>query len=121
MNEGFFWRIAIARLILFAVTLLVVIRILSTPPANSASASLTLAVQIPIEPLASCSLAIDGHLCVLACGRLATPVDASFDFNVARFASNLSRSTQSAGVSSSHLETPITEPSAAFARISFAV
>ncbi len=42
------------------------------PLAAKTSASLTFAVQMPIDPLASCSLAIAGHLCVLACGRLAT-------------------------------------------------
>ena len=107
MKLRFVLRIVIARRILFAVTFDVVIRILSTPLANSASASLTFAVQTPIAPAASCSLAIAGHLCVLACGRVATPVPASFAFIVARFCSSLSRSTHSAGVSRSHFETPI--------------
>ena len=62
-------------------------------------------------------------LCVFACGRVATPVVASFAFIVARFCSSLSRSTHNAGVSSSHLETPTPGnlSSAAIVRISAAV
>src|SRR2546426_10929448 len=118
MNDPFALLIAIARRILFGVTLLVVIRILSMPPAKSASASLTFAVQTPMEPDASCSFAIAGHLCVLACGRLATRVSASFFRIVARFCSSLSRSTQSTGVSSSHFDTPTSEALASFTHIS---
>ena len=121
MKERFAFRIFIARRILFGDTLHVVMRIFSTPLAKSASASLIFAVQTPIEPAASCSFAIAGHLCVLAWGRVATPVEASFFLIVAKFWSILSRSTQRAGVSSSHFDTPIGEPSAAFARMSAAV
>ena len=47
-------------------------QIFCTPSANSASASLSLAVQIPIAPAANCSLAMSADLWVLACGRAAT-------------------------------------------------
>jgi hypothetical protein len=59
-------------------------------------------------------------LWVLAWGRLTTFIAASFFFIVAMFCSNLSRSTHSAGVSRSHLETPLRFSSTAFARISAA-
>ena len=120
MNCGFVVRIAIARRILFGVTLDVVIRIGPMPLAENTSASLTLAAQMPIEPPASCRFATAGHLCDLPCGRLATSIAAILVRSVAMFRSNMSRSTQSAGVSRSHFETPDSVPSAAFARISAA-
>src|SRR5713226_1766137 len=88
------------------------------PFAENTSASLSFAVQMPMEPPASCSFAIVGHLCVLACGRLATFMSPSLVRIVAMFCESLSRSTQSAGVSSSHFETPVSLSSAARARIS---
>ena len=100
----------------------VVIRILSTPLATIASASLSLAQQMPIDPVASWYFAIAAHLCVFACGRLGRPYFFSAACIVAMFFSILSRSTQSAGVSSSHFETPgFTVPSTVMARISAAV
>src|SRR4029453_13886680 len=106
MKSGCALRSAIARLILFFDGFDVVIRILSTPLATIASASLSLAQQMPIDPLASWYFAIAAHLCVLACGRLGSPFFFSVASIVAIFFSILSRSTQSAGVSSSHFETP---------------
>jgi hypothetical protein len=96
-------------------------RIRSIPLAANTSASLIFAAQMPIDPAAICSFAIAGHLCVFACGRLAIFSSASRDRIVATFCSSLSRSTQSAGVSRSHLETPLSAWSAALARISAAV
>jgi hypothetical protein len=113
-------RIAIARRILFAVTFDVVIRIGSMPLAANTSASLIFAVQMPIDPPASCSFATMGHLCVFPCGRLATFIAVSFVRIVAMLRSKASRSTQSAGVSSSHFDTPVRLPSSALARISAA-
>ncbi len=91
------------------------------PWAENTSASLSFAAQIPIDPLASCSFAIAGHLWVLACGRLATFNARSRVCIVAMFRSNASRSTQRAGVSSSHFDTPVSLSSAARACISVAV
>ena len=62
------------------------------------SASLTLAVQIPTEPVSICIWAIAGHLCVFAWGRLAIPFAPIAVCILARFVSSRSRSTQSAGV-----------------------
>ena len=120
MNCGFALRIAIARRILFGVTFDVVIRIEPIPLAENTSASLILAAQMPIEPPASCSLATVGHLCDLPCGRLATCMSVSLERIVAMLRSKTSRSTHSAGVSSSHFDTPVSVPSPAFARISAA-
>ncbi len=76
------------------------------PAANSASASLSLAVQMPIAPAAICSFAIAAHLCVLACGRTAILFALHSRCSFAMLRSSLSRSTQSAGVSRSHFEMP---------------
>src|SRR5205807_9843937 len=101
---GLTLRIAIARRILLAVTFAVVIRIGSMPLAENTSASLTFAVQMPIDPPASWSFAIAGHLCDLACGRLATFIAAILERIAAMLRSNASRSTHSAGVSRSHFD-----------------
>ena len=119
MNFGLVFRIFIARRILFGDTFDVVIRIARCRAAKT-SASLSFAVQMPMEPPASCIFAIVGHLCVFACGRLATFVSVSFVFIVAMFCDSLSMSTHSAGVSISHLEMPISLSSAAKPRISAA-
>src|SRR5574339_1238577 len=100
------FRRAIARRILFFDGFDVVIRILSTPLATIASASLSLAQQMPIDPVESWYFAIAAHLCVLAWGRLGSPYLFSAACMVAMFFSILSRSTHSAGVSSSHFDTP---------------
>src|SRR5689334_11356768 len=127
MKSGWALRIAMARRILFFDGFAVVIRILSTPFATIASASLSLAQQMPIDPVASWYFAIAAHLCVFECGRLGSPVFFSAACMVAMFFSILSRSTHSAGVSSSHLETPglTVGPAPAFSgnivRISLAV
>src|SRR4026207_476317 len=122
MKLGCALRSAMARLILFFEGFDVVIRILSTPLATIASASLSLAQQMPIDPVASWYFAIAAHLCVFACGRLGRPYFFSAACIVATFFSILSRSTHSAGVSSSHFDTPgFTVPSTAMARISAAV
>ena len=116
------FRSAIARRILFFDGFDVVIRILSTPLAIIASASLSLAQQMPIEPVESWYFAIAAHLCVFACGRLGRPYFFSAACIVSTFFSILSRSTQSAGVSSSHFDTPgFTTPSTVMPRISAAV
>ena len=106
MKWMFFFRSCIARRILRADGLLVVMQIFSMPCANSASASLSLAVQMPMAPAAICSFAMAAHLCVLACGRVAMPFRVSVACIFAMFCSILSRSTQSAGVSRSHFEMP---------------
>ena len=54
----------------------------------SASASLTLAAQMPIAPAAICSFAMAAHLCVLACGRVAMPLRFTAACIFAMFASN---------------------------------
>ena len=96
-----------ARSILNGVTFVVVIRSCSIPLSNIATASLIFAVQIPTAPASNWSLAIAGHLCVLACGRLAIPLRDTVRSIVAKLASSASRSTHSDGVSSSHLDIPI--------------
>src|SRR5688500_195185 len=58
------------------------------------------------------------HLCVFACGLLGSPYFFIAACIVATFFSILSRSTHSAGVSSSHFETPGLVLSIAIARIS---
>src|SRR4029079_5017601 len=122
MKLGFAFRRAIARLILFFDGFDVVIRILPMPPAASVSASLRLAQQMPIDPVASWYFAIAAHLCVLACGRLGRPYFFSASCIVWTFFSILSRSRHSAGVSRSHFDTPgFTVPSTVIARISAAV
>jgi hypothetical protein len=60
-------------------------------------------------------------LCVFACGRLGRPYRFIAACIVATFFSILSRSTQSAGVSSSHFDTPGLTASIGIARISSAV
>src|SRR4029450_1677989 len=106
MKFGCAFLSAIARLILFFDGFDVVIRILSTPFATTAPASLSLAQQMPIEPVESWYFAIAAHLCVFACGRLGRPYFFNAACIVATFFSILSRSTHSAGVSSSHFDTP---------------
>jgi hypothetical protein len=100
----------------------VVIRILSTPLATIASASLSLAQQMPMDPVASWYFAIAAHLWVFACGRLGRPNFFSAACIVSTFFSILSRSTHSAGVSSSHFDSPgFVVPSTVMARTSAAV
>jgi hypothetical protein len=60
-------------------------------------------------------------LCVFVCGRLGSPYFFSAVCIVAMFFSILSRSTQRAGVSSSHFETPGLPLSIRMARSSAAV
>ena len=91
---------------------------MSTPCATIASASLSFAQQMPIDPVASWYFAIAAHLCVFACGRLGSPYFFIAACMIATFFSILSRSTQSAGVSSSHFETPGLVLSIVIARIS---
>ncbi len=106
----------IARSIFVRVTLAVVISTCSIPCSSITSASPTLAVQIPTDPEASWSLAIAGHLWVFAWGLLAMPFRDTVSCRAARLASRASRSTHSAGVSSSHLETSArSSPSGAIA------
>ena len=76
------------------------------PSANSASASVSFAVQMPTAPAASCSFAMSADLCVFACGRAPTFVPARLARIAAMFCSSLSRSSTSAGVSRSHFDTP---------------
>ncbi len=111
---------SMARRILKGVTLAVVMRTRSTPCSIIASASLTLAVQIPTAPSAICRAAIAGVLWVFTWGRNPIPFRRVVSRMRSKFASMASRSTQRAGVSSSHLEIaswPI-RPSSARARIS---
>ena len=100
-------RSCIARRILFGDRLPVVMQTLSTPCATIASASLSLAVQMPMAPAAICSFAIAAHLCVLACGRLSSLLRRNAACIFAMLASSLSRSTHKRGVSRSHLEMPV--------------
>ncbi len=76
------------------------------PSAKSASASLSLAVQMPMAPAAICIFAIAAHLCVFACGRTAILFALQVRCILAMLRSSLSRSTQSAGVSRSDFEMP---------------
>ena len=76
------------------------------PWSKSTCASLTLATQIPTDPVSSCIRAIAGHLWVLACGRLAMPLRATVRCMVAMLASSASRSTTRAGVSRSQIDRP---------------
>ena len=89
------------------------------PAFSIASASLSFAQQMPIEPVAICRFAIAAHLCVLACGRLGMPYFFNAACIVAMFFSNLSRSRQSAGVSSSHFEMPGFTASSSASRAQF--
>ena len=68
------------------------------PAATSASASGTVAAQMPIAPAAICRWAIAGHLCVLACGRKPHFACRQWSAILAMLASKASRSTTSAGV-----------------------
>ena len=72
----------------------------TAPPPRSASRS-----RCRWRRSRAASLAIAAHLCVLACGRLGMPFAFSAACIFAMLRSILSRSTHSAGVSSSHLET----------------
>ncbi len=117
MNCADFARSAIARRIFDGDGLVVVMQMRSMPAAMSASASLTFDVQMPRAPAASCFLAMSALLCVLACGRAPSPFAASRACIVVMFDSSASRSTQRAGVSRSHFETPIVS---SIARISAA-
>ena len=76
------------------------------PWSKSTCASLTFATQTPTDPVSSWMRATAGHLCVLACGRLAMPFRPTVRCIVAMFASKASRSTSSAGVSRSHTDMP---------------
>ena len=73
MNSADCLLSARARWILLFDGLLVVMQMRSMPCAISTSASLTLAVQMPSAPAASCSLAMAALLWVLACGRVPRP------------------------------------------------
>src|SRR6185437_8642744 len=72
-----------------------------TPPATITSASPSVAQQMPSAPAAACISAMRRDLCVLACGRSATPTARACSAMAARLRSSASRSISSAGVSSS--------------------
>src|SRR6266498_264319 len=78
-----------------------------TPPCTSASASPTFWQHCPTAPAAICFNAIDGHLCVFACGRSRTPRVRANSAILPRLRSNASWSTMSAGVSISSTVAPI--------------
>src|SRR5512143_103814 len=76
------------------------------PAATKASASPTFWQQTPAAPRSICSSAIAGHLCDLACGRSAMPEPWVAFAIRSRLRSNASRSTTSAGVSTSPTASP---------------
>ena len=71
------------------------------PAPTKISASPSDCAQSPTAPAATCRRPISGHLCALPCGRIATPVGSTSPCSRAMFASNASRSSSSAGVSTS--------------------
>src|SRR2546421_9752515 len=78
----------------------------SMPPSTIASASETFWQQTPIAPAATWRFAISGHLWVLAWARTRTSWPRREFPRVLRFFSKLSRSTSSAGVSTSSSRWP---------------
>ena len=79
------------------------------PAATIASASGTVATEIPRAPAANWRRATSGHLCVLACGRSAHPVPRQCSAIFSMLACSRSRSTSKAGVGRSALRrTPAT-------------
>src|SRR5687768_6001103 len=91
---------AARRSILRAPTTSLLMRMSSTPPSTSASASDTFWQQTPTAPACICRRAMSGHLCVLAWVRTRTR-PATARFKAARLRSKASRSRISAGVSTS--------------------
>ena len=87
-----------------------VIRMPRTRASASASASPMVAQEAPSAPAAIRRLAISGDLCDLACGRSDTPCRLAHAAIVAMFWSRMSRSTMSAGVSTSSRRIAIPEP-----------
>src|SRR5690606_20919959 len=73
-------------------------RIGPTPATASASASPSLAQQMPAAPASSCRRAIAAHLWLFACGRTAIPAAAARAAILSMFASSRSTSTSRAGV-----------------------
>ena len=92
---------AISRSIAGADTTGEVIRIDSTPPDASTSASPSFAQHRPIAPASSCMRAIARLLCVLACGRSATPARLASAAIFCTLRPSASRSSTSTGVFSS--------------------
>ena len=76
------------------------------PPARKGSASEVFCTQMPTAPAATCRRAISTHLWLLACGRTRTLRPATACIRRAMLASNRSRSTISAGVSTSASASP---------------
>jgi hypothetical protein len=76
------------------------------PPSTIASASDTFWQHRPTAPSAIWRLPTCGHLWVLACGRMRRRPPTAF-FSVRRFFSNASRSSTSAGVSTSSSRCPM--------------
>jgi hypothetical protein len=73
----------------------------SSPPSTITSASPSFWQVMPRAPAATCILASTGLLCVLMCGRLATPAASHSLCTRAMLASTRSRSITTAGVPNS--------------------
>ena len=76
-------------------------RMSSSPPSTITSASPSFWQVMPLAPAATCILASTGLLCVLMCGRLATPAASHSFCTRAMLASTRSRSITTAGVPNS--------------------
>ena len=68
------------------------------PASTNTSASPSFAQQMPAAPASICKAATSGLLCVLACGRSATPAALAAACMRAMLASSRGRSTRTAGV-----------------------
>ena len=73
----------------------------SRPPSTITSASPSFWQVMPLAPAAACILASTGLLCVLMCGRLATPAASHSFCTRAMLRSTRSRSITTAGVPNS--------------------
>src|SRR6185369_2240217 len=93
--------------------------VIRTPPIplpTMISASPIVAQQMPMAPASICNRAMRADLCVLACGRSAIPARRQWSAMRAMFASRISRSRTSAGVTSFSRD-PGTPTSAALGNI----
>mmetsp|Transcript_10771 Transcript_10771/g.27303 ORF Transcript_10771/g.27303 Transcript_10771/m.27303 type:complete len:256 (-) Transcript_10771:76-843(-) len=99
---------AARREILGGLTSSLLSRMSVTPPSTMASTSASFWQQTPVAPRSSiCSLAISAHLWALQCGRMLTVGYASIlCLRLRQLASRASRSTSSAGVSTSATSAP---------------
>jgi hypothetical protein len=97
------------RRILAGPTIWLAIRISRMPFAASTSASPSLAQATPVAPASSSFRMISSVFCPLVCGRQLTPLARQISATRPIFASIMSRSTRSAGVSTAVLGAPISD------------